>query len=73
MKRLQAAGNGTMQKKAEIISYEIEEIRWEKGILGDGNPLSLLDTMLFMNGLYFALHDGKEQTVGSPSIPDSIG
>ena len=60
MKRLQAAGKGTMQKKAEIISYEIEEILWEKGILGDGNPHSLLDTMLFMNGLYFALRGGKE-------------
>ena len=54
MKRLQAAGKGT-QKKAEIITYEAEEILWEKGILGDGNPQSLLDTILFMNGLYFAL------------------
>ena len=30
MKRLQAAGKGTTQKKAEIITYEAEEILWEK-------------------------------------------
>ena len=51
---------GAGQRKAEVISYEDEELIWEKGILGDNNPQSLLDTMLFMNGLYFALHGGKE-------------
>ena len=55
MKRLQASGLGTQQRKVEVISYESEDIMWEKGILGDGNPQALLDTMLFMNGLYFAL------------------
>ena len=33
---------------------------WRKGILGDDDSQSLLDTMLFMNDLYFALCDGKE-------------
>ena len=33
---------------------------WEKRNLGDDNLQSLLDTMLFMNGLYFALCGGKE-------------
>ena len=60
MKRLQAVGLGTGQRKAEVISFEDEELMWEKGILGDDNPQSLLDTMLFMNGLYFALRSGKE-------------
>ena len=60
MKRLQAVGLGTGQRKAEVISFEDEELMWEKGILGDDNPQSLLDTMLFMNGLYFALRGGKE-------------
>ena len=31
-----------------------------KGVLGDNNPQSLLDTMLYMNGIYFVLHGGKE-------------
>ena len=46
MKRLQAVGLGTTQTKAEVISFEDEELMWEKGILGDDNPQSLLDTML---------------------------
>ena len=60
MKRLQALGLGTKQRKAEVINCEDEEAMWEKGILGDGNPQSLLNTMVYMNGLYFALRGGKE-------------
>ena len=63
MKRLQAAGIGITQKKAEPITFEEEEILWEKGILGDATPQSLLDTMLYMNGLYFALRGGKEHRI----------
>ena len=60
MKRLQVVGLGTGQRKAEVTSFEDEELIWEKGILGDNNPQSLLDTMLFMNYLYFALCGRKE-------------
>ena len=60
MKRLQASGIGIVQQKAEPITFEEEEILWQKRILGDSSPQSLLDTMLYMNGLYFALRGGKE-------------
>ena len=60
MKRLQAAGIGANKKKAEPITVEEEEILWQKGLLGDSNPQTLVDTMLFMNGIYFALRGGKE-------------
>ena len=55
MKRLRAAGVGTVQQKAEPITLEEEEVLWQRGILGDSTPHSLLDTMLYMNRLYFAL------------------
>ena len=60
MKRLQALGIGTAQRKTKSITFEDEEILWRKKILGDSTPQSLLDTMLYINGLYFALRGGKE-------------
>ena len=32
----------------------------ERGVLGKGNPQALLDTMLFLCGIHFALHSGEE-------------
>ena len=33
---------------------------WEKGFLGDSNPKSLLDTMLYLCGVHFALRNGEK-------------
>ena len=60
MKRLQAAGIGIKRRQAEPITIEEEDILWQKGILGCSSPQSPLDTMVYMNGLYFALRGGKE-------------
>ena len=60
MKRLQRSGLGSKKKKAEPITPEEEEIMWKKGILGESTPQALVDTMLYMNGLYFALKSGEE-------------
>jgi len=57
MKRLQALGLGTAQRKATFISIEDEE---SMDILGDGSPWSPLNTMVYMNGQYFPLGGGKE-------------
>ena len=56
MKRLQTLGIGTVQRKAEPVTFEDEEILWRKRILGDSTPRSLLYTMLYMNRLYFSRH-----------------
>ena len=60
MKRLQRAGLGSRRRKAEPLTSAEEEILWEKGLLGDSTPQSLVDTILVMNGLYFALQGGAE-------------
>ena len=61
MKHLQAAGKGTKKKQAEPLTIQEEEILWQKGLLDDHTPQVLLDTIICMNGLNFALHSGKER------------
>ena len=60
MKRLQDARKGTKKKQAEPLTRQKEEILWQKGLLGDHIPQVLLDTIIFINGLNFALCSGKE-------------
>ena len=47
------------RKQAEPILPE-EEHMWKTGVLGAHTPQSLLDTMVCMCGLYFALCSGQE-------------
>ncbi len=44
MKRLQSKGLGSKKCQAEPLSLNEEEILWEKGLLGDKDPHTLLDT-----------------------------
>ena len=60
IKRLQEQGLGTNIKRAELISQNKEKIMWEKGILGKSFPQALLDTMVYMCGVFFALRSSQE-------------
>ena len=60
MKRLRAKGPGTSTRKADIIEPKEEETLWSKGILGDDSPTAILNTVFYMNGLYFALCSGQK-------------
>ena len=60
MKRLQRKGLGSRKRQAQVLTIKNEEKLWKSGLLGDSNPKQLLDTMVFCNGLYFALRSGRE-------------
>ncbi|XP_052097319.1 zinc finger MYM-type protein 3-like [Mytilus californianus] len=60
MKERARSGLGTHKKKAQEITYDEENMLWEKGILGNTTPQKLLDTTIYLFGLNFALRAGKE-------------
>uniref|UniRef100_A0A1X7U6A4 ZMYM2-like/QRICH1 C-terminal domain-containing protein n=1 Tax=Amphimedon queenslandica TaxID=400682 RepID=A0A1X7U6A4_AMPQE len=57
MKRLKADGVGL---EKDPISINDEEQLWAKQLLGESSPHVLLDTIVFMCGMYFALRSRKE-------------
>ena len=63
MKRLRRDGIGAKHKTAEPISVSEEERLWSTGLLGDSSPQILLDTMVFLCGMYFVLRSGQEHRV----------
>ena len=60
MKRLKAGGAGLQKRRVDPITFEEEEMLWKKGLLGTSSPQALLDTMVYMCGVFFALRSGKE-------------
>ena len=62
IKRLQAGGAGIEKNRAQPITNEEEKL-WNEGVLGSHSLQSLLDTMIYMCGLYFALRSGQEHAL----------
>ena len=60
MKRLQGEGYESTKRQAEVLTEEEENSLWEKKLLGYHSPQTLLDTIVFYNGLFFALRSGQE-------------
>ena len=60
MKARAAEGIGTHKRQAKVITETEEEILWDMGLLGVDDPKTLLNTMVYLNGLHFALRANKE-------------
>ena len=48
------------RKQAAIITLGEEDFLWSKGVLGSENAKQLLNTMVYLIGLNFALRGGQE-------------
>lgn len=48
------------KRQADVITRNDEEKMWTLGVLGSDTPKKLIDTLLFLNGLHFALRSGHE-------------
>ena len=59
MKERHAEGLG-VRKSADVISLTLEEKLFSAGLLGDSNPMQLLNTVIYMIGMHCALRGGIE-------------
>ena len=60
MKGSASDGLGLTKKQGEVITLDEEEQLWSKGVLRDSNPQQLLDTIVYLFGIHFALRGGSE-------------
>jgi hypothetical protein len=60
MKENARAGLTSGGNKSLFISKPIEDGLWESGILGSDNPSTLLNTVIYLIGIHFALRGGEE-------------
>ena len=60
MKDRDDRGLGLKVKQAQVIRFDKEDILWSKGLLGRTCPRVLLDTLVYLIGLNFALRSGEE-------------
>ena len=77
MKQLTKEGKIAPRIKAVPISCAEEEKLWMKGLLGDDNPTKLIDTLVYLLGLHFALRAAEEhknlKAVGKVLYDDEVG
>lgn len=60
MRELTRNGVGLNKKKAAPISVTSEQEMWDQGILGEDNPKKLMNTVLYLLGVQFALRSREE-------------
>ena len=60
MKTRTRTGLGVNVKQAKPISGDEEEILWSKGLLGEDDPRTLANTLVYLFGKYFSLRSGEE-------------
>ena len=70
MKERTAMNIGVTKRQAAIITYEVEENLWNRGILGEDSPDKLRDTVLFLIGINVTLRAVEEHYQLRRPMPD---
>ena len=60
IKQCTSEGIGITVRKAQVLNEFEEDVLWNMGLLGTSNPVTLLNTVVFIIGKGFALRAGKE-------------
>ena len=60
MKDLSKQGKVAPCEKAEPISSDEQELIWKNKVLRDSSPVQLINTIIYLNGVHFALHAAEE-------------
>ena len=60
MKARARAAMSLNKRQASVITEDMENVLWNCGLLGDSNPQTLLNTMVYIVGLHFALRGRGE-------------
>lgn len=60
MQEKKKAGIGIRRKQAQVIDIDEEKLMWEKNVLGSDSPSKLVNTLVYLIGLNFALRGGQE-------------
>ena len=60
MKELSRDGKVHPRNQAKVISVDEENLMWQRNVLGSDTPQKLVETLLYMFGVHFALRAGVE-------------
>ena len=60
LKRLNSIGKYVYKRKAEVITADMEEILWQKGLSDDHSLQVLVDILVYLIGLCFALRSDDD-------------
>ena len=73
MKERTLANVGVLKCQAGLITFEHEDQLWQKGILGEENPDTLCNTVLFLLGINIHLRAIDEHYYLRRDMPDQEG